>query len=160
MTAPLFTPRWTRREPPLPAAAVAVCGAAVSGMWTAVGERVADGARLRAAAGPRWLVVLGEAGDLPWVDGARYLGWDAGLLVPTTLLPWPAADLLRAALHRAAPHSGLFALLPGQALAAPLPVRPLDPPPPAAGPMTRPREGTSPHGTAWSGTADRSEVGP
>lgn len=47
-------------------------------------------ARLSGVAGPELLVVLGVAADLPWVDGAVYLGRDAdapALLLPTTREP-------------------------------------------------------------------------
>ncbi|AUY47817.1 hypothetical protein [Streptomyces sp. CB01881] len=76
-------------------------------------------------AGTTVLLVLGAGADLPWADGARYLGRDAGLLVPTTARPGPAAALWRRALG--AEDGQLCVLVPGHALVA-------DPPPPAGSP--------------------------
>ncbi|MFI7354959.1 hypothetical protein ACIBTP_13525 [Streptomyces avidinii] len=121
---PSFPLRWERREPPLPAAAVLAVGDAVPGLAAAALERVRDGARLGVLAddGPdlpaadRALLVLGAEADLPWADGARYLGRDAGLLVPTTARPAPAAALWRRALGAA--EGQLCVLVPGRALVA------------------------------------------
>jgi hypothetical protein len=52
--------------------------------------------RLSGVAGSGLLVLLGSAGDLPWVDGVVYLGRDArapALLLPTTREPSVAAEL-------------------------------------------------------------------
>ncbi|GAA1934494.1 hypothetical protein [Kitasatospora viridis] len=127
--------RWERREPPLAVAGVAGCGPAARALAGATRERLTSGARLRAVADRRTLVVLGEPDDLPWAEGVRYLGWDGGVLVPTTARPWPAAALWREALMPDAasadapssdvPH--LVVLLPGTALVAELPTRPADP---------------------------------
>ncbi|MFD0274000.1 hypothetical protein ACFVHB_08795 [Kitasatospora sp. NPDC127111] len=73
----------------------------------------------------RLLLVLGAEDELPWADGARYLGRDAGLLVPTTARPGPAAALWRRALGAA--DGQLCVLVPGHALVA-------DPPPPVDSP--------------------------
>ena len=56
-------------------------------------RRLRAGAGLRVAFGPEWTLVVGD--DLPWADGVTYLGWDDGLLVPTTLAPSTPAGLLR-----------------------------------------------------------------
>ncbi|MFJ8565052.1 hypothetical protein [Streptomyces sp. NPDC093514] len=145
--APSFPLRWERREPPLPAAAVLAVGDAVPGLAAAALARVRNGARLGVLAddGPglpaadRALLVLGAEADLPWADGARYLGRDAGLLVPTTARPAPAAPLWRRALGAA--EGQLCVLVPGRALVA-------DPPAPVTSPdaldaFTRP-EGADP----------------
>ncbi|MCX5175964.1 hypothetical protein [Streptomyces virginiae] len=145
-----FPLRWERREPPLPAAAVLAVGDAVPGLAAAALERIRDGARLGVLAddGPslsaadRALLVLGAEGDLPWADGARYLGRDAGLLVPTTARPEPAAALWRRAVGAA--EGQLCVLVPGRALVA-------DPPAPVTSPdaldaFVRP-EGPGRHGT-------------
>ncbi|WP_405437470.1 hypothetical protein OG373_09625 [Streptomyces avidinii] len=149
-----FPLRWERREPPLPAAAVLAVGDAVPGLAAAALERVRDGARLGVLAddGPglpaadRALLVLGAEADLPWADGARYLGRDAGLLVPTTARPAPAAPLWRRAIG--AVEGQLCVLVPGRALVAdpPAPVTSPD----ALDPFTRP-EGADPDG-AGGGT--------
>ncbi|MET8280602.1 hypothetical protein [Micromonospora sp. NPDC005174] len=130
MSAQALSLRWRRRDVPLPAAAVAASGAVVDGLRADTLLRVTAGARLRACAGrdQSWLVVLGDRTDLPWADGAVYLGWDDGVLVPTLAEPWPCVDLLREPLRRrTAQPSGLIALLPGLVLAGPLPREPLDP---------------------------------
>ena len=85
---------------------------------------MARGAELRAVADADCLVALGDAGDLPWVDGVTYLGWDCGLLLPTTLAPWPPAQLIRESL---ATDHGLVVLLPDRMLVSVVPVRPADP---------------------------------
>jgi hypothetical protein len=63
------------------------------------------------------LVVLGEAADLPWVDGVLYLGRDPrapALLVPTLLEPDVPIELVARAVVRRASAVGPspFALLP------------------------------------------------
>ncbi|WP_405528147.1 hypothetical protein OG592_09620 [Streptomyces avidinii] len=146
--------RWERREPPLPAAAVLAVGDAVPGLAAAALERVRDGARLGVLAddapglpaADRALLVLGAEADLPWADGARYLGRDAGLLVPTTARPAPAPPLWRRALGAA--EGQLCVLVPGRALVA-------DPPAPVTSPdvldaFTRP-EGAVPDGAGPDG---------
>ncbi|WP_346144250.1 hypothetical protein [Kitasatospora cinereorecta] len=107
--------RWERREPPLPAAAVAATDpAAIAALAAATLARLADGISLRAAADAATLLVLGEPEDLPWADGARYLAWEAGALVPTTARPHPATTLWRDAL--APDPTTRLALLPDAAL--------------------------------------------
>jgi hypothetical protein len=120
--------RWRRRDAPLAAAAVVASGAVVAELRVATLTRVAAGARLRACASWEWLIVLGDRADLPWADGATYLGWDGGVLAPTLVEPWPCADLLREPLRRlSGQQAGLVALLPGLVLAGPLPREPVDP---------------------------------
>lgn len=145
--SPSFPLRWERREPRCRLPAVLAVGDAVPGLAAAALERIRDGARLGVLAddGPglpaadRALLVLGAEADLPWADGARYLGRDAGLLVPTTARPAPAATLWRRAVGAA--EGQLCVLVPGRALVA-------DPPAPVTSPdaleaFTRP-EGTGP----------------
>lgn len=107
---------WTRREPPLHPAAVA----GGPRLRAATVRRLRGGADLRVAFGPEWTLVLGD--DLPWADDATYLGWDDGLLVPTTLAPSTPAGLLRHALP-----GDVLAVLPGALLTGPAPVRTADP---------------------------------
>jgi hypothetical protein len=116
--------RWSRREPPLHPAAVAASGQQADQLRIAVRARLEAGADLRATADANWLVTIGEAADLPWVDGAIYLGWDAGLLVPTTLLPWPGPELVRASLSVA---DNLVVLLPDRMLISEIPRHRADP---------------------------------
>jgi hypothetical protein len=126
--------RWARREPPLPPAAVAASGDAGRRLRAAVRACLGRGAELRAAAGDDWIVALGDRADLPWVDGASYLGWDAGLLVPTTLVPWPAAELVR---ESPAAGEELVVLLPDRVLISAMPRRRADPAVLAADPGDR-----------------------
>jgi len=106
--------RWERREPPLTAGAVVGFGPVAGELAVAVGEAVSAGARPSVAGDADVLVVLGEAGELPWADGARYLGWEDGILVPTTARPVPSAALWRDALTA---HDGSrIALLPDTVL--------------------------------------------
>ncbi|WTW92975.1 hypothetical protein OG216_06090 [Streptomycetaceae bacterium NBC_01309] len=118
--------RWRRREPPLAAGAVAACGAAACRLAAEAARRVEEGVVLRAAADDEWVVVLGMAEDLPWVDGARYLGWDGGVLVPTTHEPVPSTALWSAAVREAvsgpdASTRSLLVLLPGHVLHTQMP---------------------------------------
>ncbi|MFC9329573.1 hypothetical protein [Kitasatospora sp. NPDC057015] len=122
---PVFALRWERREPPLPPAAVLALGEAVPALAAATRARLLAGVRLGALADAGALLVLGAAGDLPWADGARYLGRDGDLLVPTTARPLPAPALWPTALG--ARRGQLCVLLPGHALVA-------DPPPPTTDP--------------------------
>ncbi|MGC4812199.1 hypothetical protein ACLQ29_16885 [Micromonospora sp. DT228] len=130
MSAAQVSLRWRGRDVALPAAAVVAADAVVPELRADTLLRVTAGARLRACAGREqsWLIVLGDLADLPWADGAVYLGWDGGVLVPTLAEPWPCADLLREPLrHLTQQPAGLLALLPGLVLAGPLPQEPLDP---------------------------------
>jgi hypothetical protein len=114
---------WARREPPLRPAAVAATGSVVDSLRRATINRADLGGELRAVGGDGWLVVLGDSTDLPWADGAIYLGWDSGLLVPTTSAPSPPAGLLRTAL----PQEELVILLPDHVLVSKTPARGADP---------------------------------
>jgi MoxR-vWA-beta-propeller ternary system protein len=119
-----MTLRWLRREPPLACAAVAGSGAVAERLRLAAADRVAAGARLRACADAECVVVLGDTGDLPWADGAVFLGWDSGVLVPTTLVPSVPADLLRRAV--CGTSADLVAVMPGCVLVSSVPVRAAD----------------------------------
>lgn len=114
---------WARREPPLQPAAVAATGSVIDSLRKATINRMDLGGELRAVGGDGWLVVLGDRADLPWADGAIYLGWDSGLLVPTTSVPSPPTGLLRTAL----PQEGLVVLLPDHVLVSKTPARAADP---------------------------------
>jgi len=65
--------------------------------------------RLSGVASPGLLVVLGETVDLPWVDGAVYLGRDAdapSLFLPTSREPTAPLPLVERALLARARTSG------------------------------------------------------
>ncbi|MFI1394655.1 hypothetical protein [Streptomyces sp. NPDC020681] len=127
-----FAPRWTPREPPLPAVAAAAQGAAARALADAVRDGLDDGrtSRLRAArADDGWLIVLSDdpaGADLPWADGVHWLGMDSGLLLPAHLAVRPDAALVAHAVARRVPDTHtLLALLPGHLLSAPVPRRPV-----------------------------------
>lgn len=114
---------WRPRARPLSPVAVAARGRAAR----LLGERLLDRgdealARLEGVAGEDLLVVLGPSAELPWTDGAVYLGRDPeapSLLLPTTREPSVPLPLLERALAARA------ARVPG--VAPPLAVFP-DPP--------------------------------
>lgn len=113
MILPRVGVRWTPREASLTPVAVA----AVGDRARALARRLLRDDlplpldRLRGASTDDALVVLGAAPDLPWVDGAIYLGKDVhagSLLVPTNMAPSVPIDALERALlgrfaHIAAP---------------------------------------------------------
>ncbi|MBS2540117.1 hypothetical protein KGQ20_46005, partial [Catenulispora sp. NF23] len=111
---------WHRREPALPAVAVLGIGPVAAALTEAAHALLADGAKLHLVADPEYLVVLGEETALPWVDGARYLGWDGSALTLTTHRVLPAADLWREAALTAAgaDAASLVIVLPDQVLIA------------------------------------------
>jgi len=136
---------WRRREPPLPPAAVVARGAAIDGLLKSLARRpAAERTSLRAIAFADLLLVAGPEEQLPWSDGALYLGRapDARrLLLPTRLEPDLPIELFERALRRrlfasaagvtgaatptTTPRDGLLAILPGDGAAAPLAL-PLD----------------------------------
>ena len=88
-------PTWHHREPSLPAVAVIGVGAVAAVLAEATRARLADVFELRAVADPEYLVVLGAEQHLPWVDGARYLGWEGTTLTLTTHIVEPALEFQR-----------------------------------------------------------------
>ena len=90
-------------------------------------RQVRAGHELRVAAGAGGTLVLAAVDDLPWFPGAVYLGWDCGVLTPTTRAPAPAMPFLAPLLRARLPAGhGLVALLPWALLAAPMPGAPAD----------------------------------
>jgi hypothetical protein len=100
MSAFKTTIEWRPREPPLLPCAVAAQGDAA----IALARRAATSGRsLSCVAANGLIVLLGSAEDLPWVDGALYLGRDPNapnLLLPTALAPTVPADLVERALTK------------------------------------------------------------
>jgi MoxR-vWA-beta-propeller ternary system protein len=111
--------RWHTREPPLEPVAAAATGPAARALALRLlampDERLAA---LSGVAGAELLLVLGAGDDLPWVDGAQYLGRDPeapGLLLPTALRPAVPLPLVeRAAMlrRRTAPMPAALVLDP------------------------------------------------
>jgi hypothetical protein len=100
---------WTPREEPLlPCAAAAWAAAARAMAERLLGLDDATLGRLSGVAGAGVVVVLGEAADLPWVDGVSYLGRDAAapsLLLPTNARPSVPVALFERALAGRFPRS-------------------------------------------------------
>lgn len=106
---------WRPRRTPLDPIAVAARGPAARALAQRLLARDDEAlARLSGAASRELLVVLGDAADLPWVDGAVYLGKDTAapsLLLPTTREPSVPLPLVERAFARAAGAAPPFAIL-------------------------------------------------
>jgi hypothetical protein len=93
---------WGPRAEPLDPVGVAARGKAARVLAERLLARDDEAlARLHGVAGEDLLVVLGEAPELPWADGATYLGRDPrapSLLLPTTRQPSVPLPLLERAL--------------------------------------------------------------
>jgi MoxR-vWA-beta-propeller ternary system domain bpX5 len=97
---------WRPRSAPLDPVGVAARGESARALARRLLARDDEAlARMSGAAAPGLLVVLGASADLPWVDGAVYLGKDASapsLLLPTTREPSVPLPLVERAFARAA----------------------------------------------------------
>lgn len=106
---------WRPRRTPLDPIGVAARGEAARALARRLLARDDETlARMSGAAAPDVLVVLGPSADLPWADGAVYLGKDAAapsLLLPTTREPSVPLPLVERALARAADAPPPFAVL-------------------------------------------------
>ncbi len=122
-----MTLTWQVREPPIPPVAVLGRDRVVAPLAAAVARALGRQADLRVAHAPGLLLVLGDAGSLPWVDGAVWLGRDHGLLVPTDRTVDVSGDLVAAAVERASGAAQVQVLLPDAILASDVPVGPPDP---------------------------------
>jgi hypothetical protein len=112
MKEDLISVQWRPRAPPLEPVGMAVRGAAAGVLAERLLARDDEAlARLSGVAAPAFLVVLGDPGELPWVNGAVYLGRDTeapALLLPTTHEPSVPLPLVeRALLARSAGASGV-----------------------------------------------------
>ena len=116
---------WRGRRVALPLAAVTAEGAAAAQLAMSALRRLERGFRLSAAGGPGNLVVLGDPDVLPWAEGAIYLGWDSGVLLPTTLAVHPGPTFIRAGLPVDA--ADLVVLLPDRVLVTRMPRGEADP---------------------------------
>jgi hypothetical protein len=104
---------WRPRPAPLDPVGLAVRGEAARTLARRLLVRDDEAlARLAGVAAPGLLVVLGDAADLPWVDGAVYLGRDAdapSLLLPTAREPSAPLPLVERALLARARTAGTAA---------------------------------------------------
>lgn len=131
MAGELISLSWRPRPEPLAARAAVGLGPVAGNLARRLlALRAEQLARLSAVAGDGLLAVLGDTADLPWVDGAVYLGPPEaapGLWIPTCLAPSvPEALLERAIRSRFPALAPPFAVLPGAgvlaSLAAALPI--------------------------------------
>lgn len=114
---------WTARSEALTPAGMVTAGAATRRLLSRLGTL--DGpalSRLSGLATRDMLVVLGAAGDLPWIDGARYCAPDPvvqSLWLPTNMTPVLPTDLVRRSARARAGDEALL-LWPAPELFLPL----------------------------------------
>lgn len=81
--------KWKERATPLPISGVLAQGA----VGVALVHRLAEdvhanvGTVFRMAASQTTVVAIGDEANLPWIDGAVWLGEDRGISCPTTIEP-------------------------------------------------------------------------
>lgn len=113
---------WRPRARPLAPQAMLAVGPAPSAVLRDALQALPDArrARLRAVQGPEdRLLVMGAAADLPWYDGADWLGAETKapqLLLPTLYEPGVPPDLLQQACASRAPNGRRWLLWPQPAL--------------------------------------------
>jgi hypothetical protein len=108
---------WESQATPLTPAAVLARGRLVPILAAVLAEHLDHGVDLDVHATDGHLLAIGEERDLPWVDGATWLGRYGSLLVPTTLRPSQEASLVaRAVARRTGGESAWVVLLPDQLL--------------------------------------------
>jgi hypothetical protein len=108
---------WASRSVPLRPAAVLGQGSVASILARALVDGLARGVDLDVHASDGFLLAIGDEHDLPWVDGATWLGRDGPLLIPTSLEPSLDTGLLaRAIARRIGAVHGWVILLPDQLL--------------------------------------------
>jgi hypothetical protein len=99
--------QWLVQEPALEPAGAVACGSAAHGLLRQLQLRPEDERKgLRFVATADMLVLLGDAGQLPWVDGIRYCAAspEAPMMwLPTLLRPRQSVDLLQ---HRLLHEAG------------------------------------------------------
>ncbi|MCP3878710.1 MAG: hypothetical protein GY701_10020 [Sulfitobacter sp.] len=115
---------WLRREPPLAVAGVLAQGGVASEFASRLADTLGPASDVRVLVGDDCLVALGESGDLPWVDGAVWLGLDGPLFCPTTLQPNVPPDVAARAVTKHAGSGGVVVLTPTIAFSAPAPIGP------------------------------------
>ena len=103
---------WRPRFTPLAPVGVAARGPAATSLVHRLLQYPDSLSHYKAVGAPGLLVILGE--ELPWVDGAVYLGHDAqspSLLLPTNVEPSVPAALLQRSLAHVHKQNGPCALL-------------------------------------------------
>ncbi len=121
MNLPQINVTWAQRQEPLSP----VCVAAIGDRATALGLRLLKEdyqesfVRLQAVVTDNILLLFGAVDDLPWVDGALYLGKDSqagSMLIPTNLAPSVPMDVVFRAILKGFPAAPPVVLLPKQGL--------------------------------------------
>ena len=105
---------WRPRFTPLVPVGVAARGIAATRLANRLLLNPDSLSSYKGVAAPGFLVILGEADHLPWVDGVVYLGHDSqsvSLLLPTNLEPSVPPALLERALAAFHNAAGPVALL-------------------------------------------------
>lgn len=133
MNAELLPLAWHPRRVPLEPVGMAARGEATRALVRRLLTRSdEDLGRLSGVSGPGMLLLLGAAADLPWVEGAAYLGRDPhapSLLLPTNRHPEISLPLVERALLARAARQGaeppIAVLLDPPLLASALEARPL-----------------------------------
>ena len=114
--APSIVVAWRLRDEPLLPTCVVARGAAARVLARRVLQRDdASLAKLEGLSAGEWLLFRGAASDLPWADGAIYLGRDAAapaLLLPTLWHSAPDAALLQRALQTRFHNRAPLAIVP------------------------------------------------
>jgi hypothetical protein len=108
---------WTVRPEPLRPTAVLGRGSVATALSEALAGRLESGIDLEIHAAQGVVLAIGQEGDLPWVDGATWLGRDGPLLMPTTLRPALDTGLVaRAIQRRVGPDAGWIVVTPDELL--------------------------------------------
>lgn len=114
--APSIIVAWQLRDEPLPPIGVAARGDAARVLARRLLQRDDKTlAKLEGISAGEWLLFRGVAEDLPWADGAIYLGRDAAapaLLLPTLWHSAPDAALLQRALKNRFQSAASLAIVP------------------------------------------------
>ncbi len=115
--APTERVRWVPRETPLAPVAVVGFGDVARALARRLLRRTDGGlVALQGVAAPELLAVVGAEAELPWADGALYLGRDADattLYLPTALRPDVHVTLFERAFVRGRTIESPVAVVPG-----------------------------------------------
>jgi hypothetical protein len=113
---------WKPQEPPLAVAAALTHGPATIALARALFYDDERRSQCVVVGSGEWLVAIGD--NLPWVDGATWLGRVGGLLMPTAVQPTLSVALVSDALFRNRRRTSIAVLTPHIALLAPMPIGP------------------------------------
>ncbi len=122
MAVPKVQLEWVVREPPLAPIAMLCRGLAASTLAKSLFYDEAR--RLSCVLVGSGDVLLAIGDDLPWIDGATWLGRIDGLLLPTTLKPAVATTIVLDALFANRQRTSIAVVTPHIALVAVMPVGP------------------------------------